>query len=160
MEWFPEFVQKHLSFAGKCYKHCDKPTSLKFLSQGSSQVIGAYVCADGFVSQVVNFSVKPDLRAFQDLLANQVGKENVSSRDIRIATRHGWELGSDATQVLESRLGHGATVTEAYWRRYPKTEEEKQQAVSLCKSCNGLFIHSSDDNQRLCPTCQSKRSRA
>jgi hypothetical protein len=156
MEWFPEFVQKYLSFTGKCYRHCDKLTSMKILSQGSSQMIGAYVCPDGFVSQVIHFSVKPDLTSFQDLLADQVGAENVKSRDIRIATRHGWELGSGASQVLESSLGHGGTLTEAYWRRYPQSQEEKKQAVLLCKSCNRLFIHRSDDGQQVCPTCQRK----
>jgi hypothetical protein len=159
LEWFPEFVQKYLSFTGKCYRHCDKPTSMKILSQTTSQVIGAYVCPDGFVSQVVYFSPKPDLVSFRNLLEDHVGKGAVSSRDIRIATRHGWELGANATQTLESSLGLGAGITEAYWRRYPKTEEEKQQAVSLCRSCNRLFIHSSKYNERNCPLCQRKQGR-
>lgn len=160
MDWFPEFVRKYLSFAGKCYRHCDKPTSMKILSQGPSEVVGAYVCPDGFVSQVVHFSVKPNIEAFQELLSDQAGRENVSRRDIRVATRHGWELGSNATKALESNLGAGGTITEAYWRRYPKTDEDKKKVVSLCVSCNHLYVHGSDDKDRMCPTCKRKQSGA
>lgn len=160
MEWFPEFVREYLNFTGRCYRHCDKPTSMKILSQGSSEVVGAYICPDGFVSQVVHFSVKPNIAAFQDMLSDQVGKENMSPRDIRVATRHGWELGSNATKTLESNLGTGGTVTEAYWRRYPKTEEDKTRAVSLCISCNRLYVHGSDDKDRMCPTCKRKQTGA
>jgi len=158
MEWFPVFVRKYLTFTGKCYRHCDKPTSMKVLSEGSTEVVGAYVCPDGIVSQVIRFSVKPNSARFQDTLSGQVGSENVSPRDIRVATRHGWELGSNATEVLESNLGAGGTVTEEYWRRYPKTDEDKKKAISICRSCNRLFVHDTDDKDRLCSACKKKQS--
>jgi len=86
----------------------------------------------------------------------------VNHRDLRVASRHGWELGGDAQEILDSRLGEGAGVNEIYWTRYPKTEEQKQQAVSLCVGdgskvgCMRLFMHDRNSVERLCPSCRAK----
>ena len=82
-----------------------------------------------------------------------------------MASRHGWELGEDAQEILGARLGEGAKITEVYWTRYPKSEEEKQQAVSLCigdgskTGCMKLFIHDRKSVERLCPSCKVKSGR-
>jgi len=159
MDWFPEFVRKHLTFTGKCYGHCDKSTAMKVLSKDSDHVLGAYICPDGVASHVVYFSLKPDLAWFEKLLSDQVGRENVESRDIRLATRHGWELGRGARDELEAQLACQSSIKEVYWRRYPKTDEQKQMNVSLCvgnesdAGCLKLFMQPKGSNQRLCPTC-------
>jgi hypothetical protein len=164
MDWFPEFVLKYLTFTGKCFRHCDKPTSMRVVSQNSTSVVGAYVCPDGFVSQVVYFSLKPDMQWFERMLSDQVGMENFSPRDIRIASRHGWELGGTAREIVEANLGQGASIREAYWTRYAKTEEQKQLAVSLCQGdgskagCMKLFMHDRGSVERLCPACKAKLS--
>jgi hypothetical protein len=162
MNWFPEFVLKHLNFTGKCYRHCDKPTAMTVVSQNSTSLVGAYLCPEGFVSQVVYFSIQPDLKWFEDLLREQVGQENVNHRDLRVASRHGWELGGDAQEMLASRLGKLARITEVYWTRYPKTEEQKRQAVSLCvgdeskAGCMRLFMHDRISVEQFCPSCKAK----
>jgi hypothetical protein len=162
MDWFPEFVRKYLNFTGKCYRHCDKPTAMTVVSQNSTGLVGAYLCPEGVVSQVVYFSTQPDREWFENSLREQVGQENVNHRDLRVASRHGWELGGDAQEILDSRLGEGAGVTEIYWTRYPKTEEQKQQAVSLCvgdgsnAGCMKLFMHDRNSVERLCPSCRAK----
>lgn len=162
VDWFPEFVHKYLVFIGKCYRHCNRPTSLKLVSQDSGHVVGAYVCPDGVVSQVVYISQEPDFAWFEDFLSNQVGKENVDRRDIRVATRHGWELGGDAQGILEAKTGSGSSVKEVYWTRYPKTEEQKERLVSLCMhdgskaGCMKLFVHGKNSYEKLCPVCRAK----
>ena len=162
MDWFPEFVLKYLNFTGKCYRHCDKPTAMKVVSQNSTSLVGAYLCPEAFVSQVVYFSIQPDLEWFENSLREQVGQENVNHRDLRLASRHGWELGGDAQTILDSKLGKGTGVTEIYWTRYPKTEEQKQQAVSLCVGdglkvgCMKLFMHDRNSTERLCLSCRAK----
>ena len=162
MEWFPEFVIKYLNFTGKCYRHCDKPTAMKVVSQNSTSLVGAYICPQGFVSQVVYFSIKPDREWFESSLRAQVGQEKVIHRDLRVASRYGWELGGDAQETLDSRLGEGTGVTEIYWTRYPKTEEEKQQGVSLCVGdgskvgCMKLFMRDRNSTERLCLSCRVK----
>ncbi len=162
MDWFPEFVLKYLSFAGKCFRHCEKPTSMRVVSRGATSVVGAYVCPDGIVSQVAYFSLKPDLESFERMLSSQVGNENFSSRDVRVASRHGWELGGAAEKVLEANLGDGASLSEVYWTRYPRTEDQKEQAVSVCQGnasrqgCMRLFMHDRSSVEKLCPTCKAK----
>jgi hypothetical protein len=162
MEWFPEFVLKYLTFAGKCFRHCEKPTSMRVVSQDRNRFVGAYVCPRGSVSQVVYFSLKPEFGWFVEFLSSQVGEENVDPKDVRIASRHGWELGGDAQEILESRLGRGASIQEVYWTRYPKTEAQKQQVVSLCvgdvskTGCMKLFVHDRDSEEKLCRACGAK----
>ncbi len=162
MDWFPDFVMKYLNFTGKCFRHCEEPTSMTVIFRNEKSLVGAYVCPDAFVSQVVYFSLKADAEWFRDLLSSQVGKENVSNKDIRIASRHGWELGDGALDTLESKLGPGVPVKEIYWTRYPSTEAEKEQAVSICigdlskKGCMRLFMHNRNSVQKLCPACRAK----
>jgi hypothetical protein len=162
MDWLPEFIHKYLTFAGKCYRHCDKPTTIRVISQDSSHVLGAYACPDGVVSQVVYFSLKPNLPWFENLLSEQVGGEYVDSRDVRLATRHGWELAKGAQEELEAKLGLGGSLREVYWRRYPKSDAQKQLNVSLCignesnAGCLRLFMQGKESNERLCPACRAK----
>jgi hypothetical protein len=133
---------------------------MKVILQEPTRIVGAYVCPDGFVSQVVYFSEKPNLKWFGDLIVNQVGTENFTNNDIRVATRHGWELGGGAVEYLEAQLGANSSVTEAYWTRYPKTDAQKQVAVSLCtgdasrSGCLRIFSHDRNKTESLCPTCR------
>jgi hypothetical protein len=164
MEWLADFVEKHLTFTGKCYGHCDKPTAAKVLSQDSNHVISAYVCPNGVVSHLVNFSLKPDLAWFQVFLSRQVGEENVKDRDLRLATRHGWELGNGAEEEIQSQLGPAGAIKQVYWRRYPATDEEKDMLVALCvgndskTGCLTLFMKRKESNERLCPACRTTQT--
>jgi hypothetical protein len=161
MDWLQEFITENLSFTGKCYRHCDRPTKMNIIVAGSDRLVAAYTCPDGFVSQVVYFGPKPDVGWFVNWITDQVGKENFDERDIRLASRHGWELGKNAQETLEDKLGSGAVIKQLYWTRYPKTEQQKQQAVSLCvgdaskPGCRKLFIHDNNSTERLCPTCSA-----
>ena len=162
LDWLPAFVEQHLSFTGKCFRHCDKLTSMKAILQDSNRVLGAYICPDGFVSQVVYFSQKPDLNWFNDTISNQVGADNFTTNDVRLATRHGWELGREALQTLEKQLGPNPSIREVYWTRYAKTDEQKQVAISLCvgdssrSGCLKLFAHPSNQVQKLCSACKRR----
>ena len=160
MDWLPKFVEDHLSFTGKCFRHCDKPTSMKVISQDSTHVLGAYTCPDGFVSQIVYFSQRPDLNWFNSTISNQVGPENFTTNDVRTATRHGWELGGNADESLEAKLGPNSSLTEVYWTRYARTNAQKQIAISLCAGdssrhgCLKLFAHESGNVEKFCPICR------
>ena len=133
---------------------------MKVISQDSTRVLGAYVCPDGFVSQVVYFSEKPDLNWFNSTINSQVGSENFVATDVRVATRHGWELGGNALESLKAKLGPDPSITEVYWTRYPKTDLQKQTAISLCMGdslhpgCLRLFAHESGKVERFCPACR------
>ena len=165
MDWFAEFVLQHLRFTGKCFRHCDKPTSMTVVSEEPDAIVGAYACPDGVVSQVVNFSTKPDRENFIRMLTAQVGQEHLKPRDIRVATRHGWELGRDAEKMLRSKLGEDGAIHQIYWTRYPRTDEEKQLVVSLCRGyarnagCIKLFMRDRASLENLCPSCQAKNAK-
>ena len=160
LDWLPKFVEEHLSFTGKCFRHCDKPTSMKIISQDTNRVFGVYTCPDGFVSQVVYFSQKPDLDWFKSTIESQVGAENFTSNDVRVATRHGWELGGNALESMQTALGPNQSLIEMYWTRYPRTDAQKQVTISLCTGdrsragCLRLFAHDSGKVEKFCPICR------
>ncbi len=135
---------------------------MRVLLEDSERVVAAYVCPDAFVSRVVYFGIKPRTSWFQEFLHAQVGSQNVSPRDIRVASRHGWELGGKAREIIEEKLGKGAAIGEVYWTRYPKTDEQKQLAVSLCigtyeqAGCTKLFTHNKNSIEKLCSECRIK----
>jgi len=135
---------------------------MQALSKGPESLIGAYVCPDGVVSQVVYFSTKPDREYFIRTLAAQVGQEHLNSRDIRVASRHGWELGGEAEKALRSKLGKAGVIHETYWTRYPRTDVEKQLVASLCAGdsakagCMKLFMHDRTSVEKFCPSCKAK----
>ena len=139
---------------------------MRTIKGSGEEVVAAYTCPDGIVSQVVYFTKSmPDLEWFRDFLSEQVGKRNVSKRDLRIASRYGWELGREARQELESQLGQKGKITEVYWTRYPKTEQQKKIAISLCigdsnePGCMKLFAHSRRSKLARCPVCIHNRKR-
>lgn len=165
MGWLADVVERHLTFTGKCYGHCDKPTAAKVIFQDSDHVIGAYACPNGVVSHVVYFSLKPDLAGFQAFLSGQVGEEIVKGRDLRLASRHGWELGKGAEEEIQSKLGPAGAIKQAYWRRYPATEAEKDLLVALCvgnnskSGCLTLFMKGKESDERLCPACRKTQTK-
>ena len=159
-EWLPKFVERYLNFTGKCFRHCKAPTSMKLMLREPTRIIGAYACPDGFVSQVVYFSQNPNIKWFSDTIISQVGADNFTSNDVRLATRHGWELGRNAVETLQAQTPTKPSVSEVYWTRYPKTEAQKQVAISVClgddsrPGCLRLFAHGRDKTERFCPTCR------
>ena len=160
MDWLSKFVEEHLSFTGKCFRHCDKPTSMKLIHEDSSRVLGAYACPDGFVSQVVYLSQKPDINWFKRTINSQIGNENFTASDIRVATRHGWELGGTAYETLKTHLRSNSSLTEVYWTRYARTDAQKKIAISLCvgdtsrRGCLKLFAHEAEKTELFCPACR------
>lgn len=153
------FVERYLSFRGRCSRHCDGSTSFVSLKSASNGVVGAYVCPDSYVSRVIYFSVNPNIDWFRSFLVSQVGEEVVKDRDLRVATRHGWELESDAlTRIGE--VSPTGLIKEVYWTTYPQTEAEKSRGVFLCsypekgRGCGRLFVQNIKSRERLCPKCR------
>jgi hypothetical protein len=153
-----DFVYSYLSFSGQCRKHCDDSTSLIELWSDRMNLVGAYVCPGGYISRVIHFSTHSDRIWFKNFLSNQGVDELVNDRDLRLATRHGWELERDRSTSIRER-SHSGVVREVYWTTYPKTDEEKRRGVFLCsntqkgKKCQKLFIQNINSSNRLCPKC-------
>jgi hypothetical protein len=138
-----------LSDIAKCMR-CQKPAIATLLEKTDEAVIAGYVCADNHVSRVVYFANNPNKALFEEFLRNQLG-ECVRSRDIRKATRHGWELSGAAEKEIPNDL------IQLYWTFYAKNDEEKNLTTYLCQQQNGgcgrLFTQSGSQRIMLCPTC-------
>lgn len=153
-----DFVNKYLLEKDpKCYRHCQMPTKLVPLSQSESSLVGAYVCPQSYVSRVVYFADNPNPKWFEEFLTNQLGIVRVKSKDIRKATRHGWELGGKAEEEI-TQVSKTGKLVQYYWTFYPKTDEEKQTGTYLCSKENGgcgrLYTKSNTDSSKLCQNCR------
>jgi hypothetical protein len=116
------------------------------------ELMAAYVCSDSHVSRVVYFAVDTDAKSFEDFLRSQLG-DRVRPRDIRKATRYGWELGGNAEKEISSR------ITELYWTFYAQNEKEKEYGTVLCATvkggCGRLFTAPIAEKSLLCPACSN-----
>ena len=149
---FGEVVDRYLVVKdAKCYRHCQDPANFVPMKTDRDEVIGAYVCPGRYVSRVVYFSLAPDREWFEKYLEEQVG-ELVRSRDIRVATRHGWELGGNAETEIKEIAPDG--IKQLYWTLYPTSEKEKTSGAFLCANGDRLFVKSFSDDAKLCPDCR------
>jgi hypothetical protein len=153
-----DFVYSYLSFTGQCRKHCDNSTTLIELWSDPTNMVGASVCPGGYVSRVIHFSMHSNTTWFKNFLSNQGVEDVLNNRDLRLATRYGWELEHDLSTTIR-HISHSGGVREIYWTTYPKTEEEKRRGMFLCsniqkgKKCQQLFIQNINSPNRLCPKC-------
>ena len=155
-----DFVKQYLIVKEtKCYRHCQRQTRFVSLFQKGSALVGGYACPDNYVSRVVYFADEPDAKWFEQFLERQVGSERLRSRDIRYATRHGWELGGNAEKEIARVAPSTQSVKQYYWTFYPKSEEDEKLGTFLCPKeeggCGSLFTKQISDGEKLCPKCRS-----
>ena len=160
-----ELVQKHLSFEVQCRGHCESPSNMILLAAEKDKVIGAYCCPNGYVSRIVYFGFGDNTAQFHAFLSSQLGSKTVTVKDLRVASRHGWELGEGASADFEELAQqHQSPLRQLYWVRYPKSEEEKAKGVFLCSDptsrggCGRLFTQMLTDHARLCPNCRREHN--
>lgn len=156
------FTEKYLVFNISC-RHCEAPAFFRPLLIEQNFLVGAYCCPSGLVSKAVCFGLELNLeKKFYAFLIDQLGKEAVSKRDLRVATRHGWELGEGATEYLQrlALVQRKNVITEVYWTRYPMADDDKNKGVFLCsdpesgKGCRRLFVKDLNSMERLCHQCR------
>jgi len=153
------FIDKYLRFKSQCRGHCDKSSFLLELNSNSETFVGAYICPDQYVSRVVCLSVNRDIARFKNFLLSQLDQKIVNDKDIRPATRHGWELGNDAlSQIID--VSPTGKVTEVYWSISPKLTKERNFGVFLCNDpvnelgCRRLFVQELQTPNKLCKHCE------
>jgi len=149
---FEEYVDRYLIVnEAKCYRHCQDKAKFVPFKTDRQGVEGGYVCPGNYVSRVVYFSLNPDRSSFEKDLKDQLG-DLVRSRDIRLATRHGWELGGMAENEMKGISGDG--IKQLYWTLYPASEKEKTSGAFMCENRDRLFVKSFSDESKLCPDCR------
>lgn len=156
---FMSFVEKYLVVSdAKCSRHCDQPARFVPINETDSSVVGAYVCPKSYVSRIVYFADSPDPDWFKRFLIDNIGKELINPRDIRKATRYGWELGGTAEKEISS-VSKSRGIIQYYWTPYPATDEEKRYGAFFCSKesggCGKLYSKLKTDESELCPSCRS-----
>ena len=138
----------------KCMR-CQKAAKATPIQKTDESLTVAYVCPDSHVSRVVYFAANPDVKWFENFLRNQLG-DRVRSKDVRKATRYGWEFAGNAEKEILNN------VTQFYWTFYARNEDEKKYSTILCAKerggCGKLFTQSTAEKSILCHACSKKIS--
>ncbi|HKW05532.1 MAG TPA: hypothetical protein VJN71_09565 [Nitrososphaerales archaeon] len=140
-----------------CGRHCKEPVRFVTLFEDIDSLVGAYVCPEEYVSRAVYFASNPNPEWFFDFLVQQATAKRVRERDIRVATRHGWELGRDAEVEMQNVSPRG--IKEYYWTFYAKNDSDKSSGTFLCPKekggCGRIFTQSLKAKSMLCPACSN-----
>lgn len=150
---FVSFVRKYLIAEGlPCGRHCDKPNRFVTLLEERERVVGGYVCPDNYIGHLVCFEPKDhNLAWFQNFVLQELGGGPlVRERDFRKATRHGWELGSEAEKEITSFNEPQRGIEEYYWTFYARGDEEKKTGNFLCEACSKLFAQPLNSKNKKC----------
>lgn len=99
--------------------------------------------------------MEPNPTWFEKFLVEQVG-DRLRKKDIRVATRHGWELGGRAEDEIKE-ISISSSIREYYWTFYARSDDDKKYGTFLCQKkeggCGKLFTKFISDDSRLCPAC-------
>ncbi|MCW4040192.1 MAG: hypothetical protein NWE83_05520 [Candidatus Bathyarchaeota archaeon] len=153
-----DIVENDLTFSNQCRRHCTKSTSFIELWSNPTKMVKAYVCPGGYVSRVIAFSMHPAVTWFRNFIVNQGVGEILNDRDLRLASRHGWELETDISHTFK-HISPTGIIYEVYWTTYPKTDEERRRGLFLCSDdeqsigCKRLFVQNINSPRERCPQC-------
>jgi hypothetical protein len=153
---FLSFVSKYLVVDGVKCSHCGKRANFVTIYQKDSSLVGAYVCSEGYVSRVVYFADNPDAVWFGNFLRDQLG-DRFRGKDIRMASRYGWDLGGRAEKET-AVVSKSGKIVQYYWTFYALNEEEKFTGTFLCREENGgcgkLYTKLKTEASTLCTDCR------
>jgi len=149
---------------GKCYRHCDGPIRIRRFSSALPGTWQVRACPSGVVSVTIytewtrrdpTAAVKKTLRRWT------VPPSLVRSWDLRIATRHGPELGRAAARTLAAaKPPRGVRVV--YWRVYPfrgrdRTERRLYVCFRRTHPTPVFFASPPTATSSNCPECLRRR---
>lgn len=152
----------------KCYRHCDRPAPGRPLRSPLPGTWTVYACPSGVVS-VTSYAEwtnrDPTPRVLSYLRRRTVPSSLVRAKDLRLATRHGPELGRAAERVLTAATPK-RRVRVVYWRVYPrKTADGSERRLFVCRrprhALPVFFEGAADAKRSECPVCAGRtRQRA
>ncbi|HTT44601.1 MAG TPA: hypothetical protein VMH38_01110 [Thermoplasmata archaeon] len=106
---------------GSCYRHCDRPIRARAVPSLLPGLLYVRACPLGVVSvtSYAEWTRRNPIASVRRLLRQWSEPPSlVRDRDLRLATRHGPELGHSAERFL-SRQRPRRGVRVVYWRVYP-----------------------------------------
>jgi len=152
---------------GSCYRHCDRPLRIRRFASRLPGTWQVRACPSGVVSVTVYTEWTrrdPTASARTELKRRTVPPSLVTSWDLRLATRHGPELGRSAERFLaRARPRRGVRVV--YWRVYPfRGRDGKERRLFVCfrrgHPSPVFYAAAPDSEANRCPVCvrAAKRS--
>ena len=152
---------------GTCYRHCDRRLRTRRVSSRLPGVWTVRACPSGVVS-VTTYAEwtrrDPTPAARSTLRRWTEPKTLVRAWDLRLATRHGPELGRPAERFLASvRPSRGVRVV--YWRVYPfRARDKTERRLFVCfRRSHGspVFFGASPEARTWgCPVCARTAGRS
>jgi len=142
-----------------CYRHCDRPSRGTEIKSGLPGLWQVLACPSGVVS-VVSYTelgrTDPSRRVESALRRWSSPASLVRRRDLRLATRHGPELGPRAERWLAA-APPGQRVRVVYWRVYPsKGADGVDRRLGVCQQRHRapvFFLGSPGSEDWVCPKC-------
>jgi len=123
------------SRGGRCYRHCDRPIRTRRIESSLPGIWYVRACPSGVVSVTVyaEWARRDPTQAVRTALRRWTKPSSlVRWRDLRLATRHGPELGRRAERFLASRRPRRA-VRVLYWRVYPfRARDKTERRLFVC----------------------------
>ncbi|MGA8605108.1 MAG: hypothetical protein WB788_08650 [Thermoplasmata archaeon] len=149
---------------GSCYRHCDRPIRTRSVSSRLPGTWQVRVCPSGVVSVTTYTEVTrsdPTAKVRDVLRRWTVPPTLIRSWDLRIATRHGPELGRAAERVL-GKTRPTRSVRVVYWRVYPfRGRDGAERRLFVCfrrtHPAPVFFAASPESPTWGCPTCVRRR---
>jgi hypothetical protein len=153
-----------VSPGGSCYRHCDRPIRTHRVRSGLPGDWLVRACPSGVVSvtQYAEWAKRDPTRVVgQTLRRWTVPASLVRARDLRLATRHGPELGRPAEQFLAGRTRSGRRLRVVYWRVYPfRARDGTDRRLFVCVRRTHPFpvFFAADPAIRAppCPACTTR----
>ena len=164
----PALLRREVTLpGGTCYRHCDRPLRTLRLASRMAGTWTVRACPSGVVS-VTSYAEwtrrdpGPEVRRLLRTWARP--KTLVRSWDLRIATRHGPELGRSAERLLDRTVPR-RPVRVVYWRLYPfRARDGSPRRLFLClrgrHTTPVFFAADPGSSTARCPACTARdRSR-
>lgn len=145
-----EAIGSRLSGSTPCYGHC-KSEARHHMIDGEGGRIACFSCSTGYVSRIVMYSKDSCAESLKSFVSKAVkGAMDIREEDIRVATRHPWEMG------LEEDAAPDVILREAYWTQYyrrTKSDDPARTALFRCTSCGTLFTQPLNSDHSVCAGC-------
>ena len=145
---------------GRCYRHCDRPIRTRRIGSRLPGLWYVRACPSGVVSVTIyaEWTRRDPTRSVQHALRDwTVPPSRVRLRDLRLATRHGPELGRAAERLLATARGRRG-VRVVYWRVYPfRARDKTERRLFVCfrraHRSPVFFVSASKAKGPRCPVC-------
>jgi hypothetical protein len=152
---------------GRCYRHCDEPVRARLVKSRLPGTWTVRACPSGVVS-VTSYAEwtrrDPTVAVRKVLQSWTVPRSLVRTWDLRLATRHGPELGRVPERILrEAHPSRG--VRAVYWRVYPyraRDNSERRLFVCFRRGHTGPVFFGAPPSGAppACPVCRARSRRS